>query len=127
MQKVEQSNLGHGIKSAIIGSAIGYGAKYALPLTSQEMDADYRRIISTINKNSDQAKKEFLEEIKNLPEKSLAQDAYIKSTKSMVKYKICAYNHELKKIRPALPFVVAGGIAGLLTSFVSKTFRTEVN
>ncbi len=127
MQKVEQSNLGHGIKSAIIGSAIGYGAKYALPLTSQEMDADYRRIVFTIKRNSIEAKNKFLEEIKGFPEKSLAQDAYIKSTESMIKHKVCAYNHALKKIRPALPFVVAGGIAGLLTSFVSKTFRTEVN
>ena len=66
MQKVEQSNLGHGIKSAIIGAAIGYGAKYALPLTSQETDADYRRIIDLIKRNSVRSKVEFLDEIKNL-------------------------------------------------------------
>lgn len=127
MQKVEQSNLGHGIKSAIIGAAIGYGAKYALPLTSQETDADYRRIIDLIKRNSVRSKVEFLDEIKNLPEKSLAHDAYIKSSKDLAKRSICTYNIALKKIRPALPFVIAGAVTGLLVSFISKTFKTEVN
>lgn len=127
MQKVEQSSLGHGIKSAIIGGAIGYGAKYALPLTSQETDADYKRIIDLIKRNSVKSKMEFMEEIKNLPEKSLAQDAYIKSSKDLAKRSVCTYNLALKKIRPSVPFVVAGVITGLLVSFISKTFKTETN
>lgn len=129
VQRVEQNKscLGDGIKSAAIGGAIGYAAKWALPLTSQEMDSDYKHIIETIKKNAVKGKREFLDEIKNSPMKSLAQDAYVKSTKDFAKRGICTYNLALKKIRPAAPFVIAGAVTGLVASFVKNVFRTDVN
>ena len=47
MPRVEQnkSGLGNGIACAITGGAIGYAAKYALPLTTQDMDSDYKHVI----------------------------------------------------------------------------------
>ena len=129
MPRVEQnkSGLGNGIACAITGGAIGYAAKYALPLTTQEMDSDYKHVIRLIKENTMRAKVNFLEEIKNLPTRSLAHDAYIKSSKDFAKRSVCTYNLAIKKIRPAAPFIVAGAIAGLVTSFVRNVFKTDVN
>ena len=122
----QNSSLGHGIKSAIIGGAVGYAAKYALPLTSQEMDADYKRVVHLIKKNAVKAKREFFTEIKDLPTRSWAHDTYINSAKKFAKHNICAYDTALKKIRPAAPFVIAGAVTGLVSSFVYNVFRTDV-
>ncbi len=122
----QNSSLGHGVKSAIIGGAVGYAAKYALPLTSQEMDSDYKHIINLIKKNAVKAKGDFFNEIKDIPTRSLAHDTYINSAKKFAKHNICAYNHALKKIRPASPFVIAGAITGLVGSFVYNVFKTDV-
>lgn len=122
----QNSSLGHGIKSAIIGGAVGYAAKYALPLTSQEMDADYKRVVHLIKKNAVKAKREFFTEIKDLPTRSLAHDTYINSAKKFAKHNICAYDTALKKIRPTAPFVIAGAVTGLVSSFVYNVFRTDI-
>ncbi len=120
------SSLGHGLKSAVVGGVVGYAAKYALPLTSQEMDADYKRVVNIIKKNAVKAKIKFFEGIKDLPTRSLAQDTYIGSAKKFAKHNICAYNTALKKIRPTTPFVVAGAVTGLVGSFVHNVFKTDV-
>lgn len=122
----QNSSLGHGIKSAIIGGAVGYAAKYALPLTSQEMDADYKRVVHLIKKNAVKAKQDFFAEIKDLPTRSLAHDTYINSAKKFAKHNICAYDTALKKIRPTAPFVIAGAVTGLVSSFVYNVFRTDI-
>lgn len=122
----QNSSLGHGIKSAIIGGAVGYAAKYALPLTSQEMDSDYKRVVHLIKKNAVKAKREFFTEIKELPTRSLAHDTYINSAKKFAKHNICAYDTALKKIRPTAPFVIAGAVTGLVSSFVYNVFRTDI-
>ena len=129
VQRVEErkSSLGHGIKSAVLGGAVGYAAKWALPLTSQEMDEDYKKIVRSIKANTARSRREFLKEIKDLPEKSLAQDAYIKSSKEFASNSICTFNKALKQIRPAAPFIVAGAVTGLVGSFVHKVFKTEVH
>ncbi len=129
VQRVEQnkSGLGNGLACAIAGGAIGYAAKYALPLTSQEMDSDYKQVIKSIKKSTIKRKVDFLHEIKDLPVRTLAQDAYIKSSKDFVKRSICTYNLALKKIRPTAPFIVAGAVAGLVTSFVRSVFKTDIN
>jgi len=129
VQRVEErkSSLGHGIKSAVLGGAVGYAAKWALPLTSQEMDKDYQKIVRSIKANTARSRREFLKEIKDLPEKSLAQDAYIKSSKEFASNSICTFNKALKQIRPAAPFIVAGAVTGLVGSFVHKVFKTEVH
>ena len=122
----QNSSLGHGIKSAIIGGAVGYAAKYALPLTSQEMDSDYKRVVHFIKKNAVKAKQDFFAEIKDLPTRSLAHDTYINSAKKFAKHNICAYDTALKKIRPTAPFVIAGAVTGLVSSFVYNVFRTDI-
>lgn len=122
----QNSSLGHGIKSAIIGGAVGYAAKYALPLTSQEMDSDYKRVVHLIKKNAVKAKQGFFAEIKDLPTRSLAHDTYINSAKKFAKHNICAYDTALKKIRPTAPFVIAGAVTGLVSSFVYNVFRTDI-
>ncbi len=122
----QNSSLGHGIKSAIIGGAVGYAAKYALPLTSQEMDSDYKRVVHLIKKNAVKAKQDFFAEIKDLPTRSLAHDTYINSAKKFAKHNICAYDTALKKIRPTAPFVIAGAVTGLVSSFVYNVFRTDI-
>ena len=129
VQRVEErkSSLGHGIKSAAIGGAVGYVAKWALPLTAQEMDDDYKKIVRTIKANTARTRREFVEQIKDLPEKSLAQDAFLKSSKEFANNSICTYNKALKQIRPAAPFVIAGAVAGLVGSFVHNVFKTEVH
>ncbi len=129
VERVEErkSSLGHGVKSAAIGGVVGYAAKWALPLTSQEMDKDYQKIVRSIKANTARSRREFLKEIKNLPEKSLAQDAYIKTSKEFANNSICTYNKALKQIRPAAPFIIAGAVTGLVGSFVHKVFKTEVH
>ena len=122
----QNSSLGHGIKSAIIGGAVGYAAKYALPLTSQEMDSDYKRVVHLIKKNAVKAKQDFFAEIKDLPTRSLAHDTYINSAKKFAKHNICAYDTALKKIRPTAPFVIAGAVTGLVSSFVYNVFGTDI-
>ena len=129
VQRVEErkSSLGHGIKSAAIGGAVGYAAKWALPLTAQEMDEDYKKIVRTIKANTARTRREFVKGIKDLPEKSLAQDAFLKSSKEFANNSICTYNKALKQIRPAAPFIIAGAVTGLVTSFVHNVFKTEVH
>lgn len=127
-QEIQQNNssLGHGLRSAVIGGIAGYAAKYALPLTAQEMDSDYRHVVNLIRKNAVKAKQEFFNEIKDLPTRSLAHDTYINSAKKFAKHNICAYDTALKKIRPTAPFVIAGAVTGLVSSFVYNVFRTDV-
>ena len=129
VQRVEErkSSLGHGIKSAAIGGAVGYAAKWALPLTTQEMDEDYKKIVRTIKANTARTRREIIKDISDIPEKSLAQDAFIKSSKEFASNSICTYNKALKKIRPAAPFIIAGAITGLVGSFVHNVFKTEVH
>ena len=129
VQRVEErkSSLGHGIKSATIGGALGYAAKWALPLTSQEMDEDYKKIVRTLKANTARTRREIIKDISDIPEKSLAQDAFIKSSKEFASNSICTYNKALKKIRPAAPFIIAGAITGLVGSFVHNVFKTEVH
>lgn len=129
VNKVEQnkSSLGHGLQSAAIGAAVGYASKWALPLTSQEKDEDYKKIVQLIKRNTARTRREFKDSIQNLPEKTLAQDAFIKSSKEFVNNSICTYNTTLKKIRPTAPFVIAGAVTGLVASFVKKVFATEVH
>ena len=129
VQRVEErkSSLGHGIKSAAIGGAVGYAAKWALPLTAQEMDEDYKKIVRTLKANTARTRREIIKDIGDIPEKSLAQDAFIKSSKEFASNSICTYNKALKKIRPAAPFIIAGAITGLVGSFVHNVFKTEVH
>lgn len=128
VQRVENckncnSGLNDGLKSATIGGLVGLASKYALPLTEQEMDADYKKVIDNIKSQAAKAENEFLETIKANPQRTLAQDAYVKTSESFVKNNVRAYDLAVKSIRPAGPFIVAGAIAGLGYSFVKNIFN----
>lgn len=127
VQRVENcrncnSGLNDGLKSATIGGLIGLASKYALPLTEQEMDADYKKVIDNIKSQAAKAENEFLEAIKANPQRTLAQDAYVKTSENFVKNNVRAYDFAVKHIRPAGPFVIAGAIAGLGYSFIKNVF-----
>lgn len=123
IQPVQENHscLGHGIKSAALGGVIGYASKYALPLTVQEKDAEYRNIIEMIKKNAVKSKFDFTEKVKGFSEKSLSNDAYISSTKKFVKNNIRTYDRALKSLRPTGPFVIVGAVTGLVASFIHNT------
>ena len=128
VQRVENcrncnSGLNDGLKSATIGGLIGLASKYVLPLTEQEMDADYKKVIDNIKSQAAKAENEFLEAVKANPQRTLAQDAYIKTSENFVKNNIRTYDFAVKRIRPAGPFIVAGAIAGLGYSFVKNIFN----
>lgn len=127
VKRVEQepkTGLRDGFNSAVTGGVLGLASKYVLPLTSQEKDADYEKIIANIKHQAEKSENEFLNTIKANPQRTLAQDAYVKSSESFVKHNISAYDFAIKKIRPTAPFVVAGAITGLLISFVRNVFSS---
>ena len=119
-----KSGLSDGLNHAVAGGLVGLASKYFLPLTSQEKDADYEKIISEIKRQATKSENEFLEAIKANPQRSLAQDAYIKSSENFVKRNIFAYDFAVKRIRPTAPFVIAGAVTGLLISFVKNVFSS---
>ena len=118
----QKSGLKDGFNNAAIGAGLGLASKYILPLTSQEKDADYEKIIKNIKLQAEKSENDFLEAIKANPQRTLAQDAYVKSSKNFIKHNIRAYDFAVKSIRPTAPFVIAGGITGLLVSFVKNVF-----
>ena len=124
VQRVEnqKSYLGDGIKSAAIGAVGGYAAKYLLPITKQEKDADYRAIINSIKKNAIETKINFTDALKNSPNKSLAQDAFVSATKGMARSSESAFKLAFKNLRPSKPFIIAGAITGLAYSFIKNAF-----
>lgn len=68
-------------EGAVIGTAMGYGAKYLLPLTSEEKSTNqYVRVIDGINAHKNMYSSEtsrFLYNLKN-QEQSLAKDEFVK-------------------------------------------------
>ncbi len=128
VQKVEQnkSSLGNGIKSAAIGGAVGLAAQYALPLTHAEMDDNYNSIIKNIKENSVKTRNEVISSLKDSKLKQPSVDTYVKSAPKMTNAAIRQYHWQLKTARGAVPFVVTGAVTGFMTSFIRKTFKTDV-
>lgn len=133
IQRVEQQNkssLGNGIKSAAIGGAIGWAAQYALPMTEQEMDSDYKAVINHIRENAKASQQENRDFINSLRKKNINQpalDVFERSVAKNAKNSIKRFNFGMKVARGAKPFVIAGAITGLLVSFIKNVFATEVN
>lgn len=124
IQTHKKSGLGNGILASAIGAGAGYAAKYALPLTAQEKDADYQKMIKLISEKTRQAQKDFMDAVKDI--KPLAQDVYVKNMRNLEKSNVRAYDRALKRIRPTSPFVVVGAAAGLVTSFIKSTISTDI-
>lgn len=66
------------LKTTGIGCLAGYAAKYMLPLTEDEMDNQYRETVRLIRTHTNKTKARFLDEIRNIPNKTLAQDTFVK-------------------------------------------------
>lgn len=66
------------VKSTGVGCLAGYAAKYMLPITEEEMDNEYRETIKLIRTHTNKTKNRYLDEIRNIPNKTLAQDTFVK-------------------------------------------------
>ena len=124
IQNGHKSDLKNGFAAAAVGAGVGYVSKYALPLTTQEKDADYYKMINMISERTQAAQKDFESVLENF--KPLASDVFVKGMKNLEKQNIGIYKLALKKIRPTMPFIVAGAITGFLASFIKNAFKTEI-
>lgn len=79
------------LKAAAIGGVAGYLGKSWYPLTSDEMDAEFKGAMDIIKKESKKAKHKAIEDIRKIPQKTLAQDTFIKIVDS---------NQALRKSNP---------------------------
>ena len=69
------------VQGAGIGAVAGYVAKYAQPLTPQEKNADYQRVINKINSQTKEygpKTTEYLSGIKSKGKLSPAEDTFVK-------------------------------------------------
>jgi metal-dependent amidase/aminoacylase/carboxypeptidase family protein len=79
IQSNENDNLSTVVKASAVGAALGYASKYVLPITTQEReDKNYHETIKIAREQSKKLKGEFIEEIRNIPNRSLAQDQFLK-------------------------------------------------
>lgn len=65
-------------KGTVGGGIIGYAAKHMLPLSEIEMDAEFKGAMATIREQSSKAKASAIDTIRNIKDKTLAQDTFIK-------------------------------------------------
>lgn len=66
------------LKATTIGGLMGYASKYMLPLVDEEMDDEYRQTIKRIRIHTNDTKNRYLEEIRQIPNKTPAQDTFVK-------------------------------------------------
>jgi hypothetical protein len=131
------------------GAVLGYAAKYALPLTHDELATLNAMEISECAKKS--AIKQQIVEFEKLAMKTPAQDAFVKQTslkevanapykneykeilkrvnkvaeeqgKKLTKYK----KWDLKLARPGAQFAAIGAGVGLIVGITRNVFRTNV-
>ena len=60
------------------GALLGYAAKYMLPLSEAEKDKEYKLVLSEIKERAKEMKGLPIEAIRNLEEKTPAQDVFLK-------------------------------------------------
>ncbi len=73
-----RNNFSNIVKATAIGGAAGYLGKLWYPLTSDEMDEEFKGAMDIIKKESRKAKNKAIEDIRKIPQKTLAQDTFIK-------------------------------------------------
>jgi len=66
------------VKSTGVGCLAGYAAKYLLPLNEEEMGTEYKEAVKLIRTHTNKTKAKYLDEIRNIPNKTLAQDTFVK-------------------------------------------------
>lgn len=77
--KNDNRNLNTVVKSTAVGAATGYSLKYLWHVNKQEADISSKRFINLGRKIANEAK---LEKLNALPERTPAQDTFIKMAKS---------------------------------------------
>lgn len=65
-------------KGSVVGGVMGYAAKHMLPLNESEMDDEFKGAMAIIREQSNKAKAGAIDIIRNIKDKSLAQDTFIK-------------------------------------------------
>ncbi len=65
-------------KGSVVGGVMGYAAKHMLPLSESEMDAEFKGAMAIIREQSNKAKASAIDIIRNIKDKTLAQDTFIK-------------------------------------------------
>lgn len=86
------NNFSNIVKATAIGGAAGYMGKLWYPLTSDEMDEEFKGAMDIIKRESRKAKHKAIEDIRKIPQKTLAQDTFIR---------IVDNNKLLKELNPA--------------------------
>jgi len=82
----DSSMLSNVVKGASVGAVAGYVSKYMLPVTSTEKaDKKYQAALNIIKHETNNMKGIVIDEIRNLPNKTLAQDTFIKMVDADVK------------------------------------------
>lgn len=71
-------------KGSIGGGIIGYAAKHMLPLSESEMGEEFQGAMAIIREQSNKAKASAINTIRNIKDKTLAQDTFIKMIDSEV-------------------------------------------
>ena len=75
----DNSMLSNVVRGVAIGSVTGYMSKYMLPVTKGEKSAKtYQTAMKIIKRETNALKGNVIEQIRNLPDKTPAQDAFIK-------------------------------------------------
>ncbi len=77
-QDTNRSPFGLIARGSIGGAVAGYAAKHMLPLSESEMDSEFKGAMAIIREQSNKAKASAIETIRNIKDKSLAQDTFIK-------------------------------------------------
>ncbi len=98
-----QSNSDNGMLSTVAitsatGAGVGYLSKYMLPIQEQEKDANYRKILKIARVESAKIKADEIDAIRNVKNKSLAQDTFIKMIDNKEKINITNINAKIKSL-----------------------------
>lgn len=73
-----QSNLSTIVKATVIGAGAGYLGKMWYPLTSDEMDSEFKGAMNIIKNESKKVKEKAIDDIRRIPQRTLAQDTFIR-------------------------------------------------
>lgn len=86
------------VTSSAVGAGLGYTSKYLLPITEQERDANYKKIVKIARSEAINSKKDAIDEIRNVKKKSLAQDTFIKMIDNKEKINTKTIKSKIKQL-----------------------------
>ncbi|MBP3924426.1 hypothetical protein J6E39_04210 [bacterium] len=86
------------VKASSIGAGLGYLAKYTVPVHADEKDARYHQVMKITRVESAKIKADAIEDIRNVKNKSLAQDTFIKMIDNKEKITSENINKKIKKL-----------------------------